>query len=81
MQTPCSFCGGAAHPATGCQYSENIISCWRCTKEAWHWVKGWTHRRADFYEAAGRKRGGAMELVNQARCERVTEGIETPALP
>lgn len=62
----CNFCGGAAHPATGCQYSATMISCWRCTVEAWHWIKGHTNRKArrprggavtsvSFYEAAGRK--------------------------
>lgn len=65
METPCSFCGGAAHPSTGCQYSLNCISCWRCTIEAWRWVKGHTNTKAkkvrngvipsvSFYEAAGK---------------------------
>jgi hypothetical protein len=62
----CNFCGGPAHPATGCQYTETMISCWRCTLEAWRWIKGHTNRMArrsgrggvpalSFYEAAGRK--------------------------
>ena len=64
MEHPCSFCGGAAHPATGCIYGPNTIACWRCTKEAWHWIKGHTNgnvraRRGvkpslSFYEAAGK---------------------------
>lgn len=70
MDRPCSFCGGAAHPATGCEYSATIIACWRCTEEAWSWVKGHTDARQgrkrrdgtmrpatalSFYEAAGKK--------------------------
>jgi hypothetical protein len=62
----CNFCGGAAHPATGCQYTETMIACWRCTLEAWRWIKGHTNRKGrrsrsgvvpavSFYEAAGRK--------------------------
>lgn len=42
----CNFCGGPAHPATGCQYSENMISCYRCTVEAWSWVKHHTSAKA-----------------------------------
>lgn len=52
----CFFCGGPAHPATGCQYTERVIACGRCTREAWAWVKGWTNRKRkdglSFYEAA-----------------------------
>lgn len=58
--TPCAFCGGAAHPATGCQYGPSTIACWRCTIEAWRWVKGHTNGKGlkkglSFYEAAGKK--------------------------
>lgn len=41
----CSFCGGAAHPATGCQYSPKIISCWRCTINFWKWLEQRTNAR------------------------------------
>jgi hypothetical protein len=62
----CKFCGGAAHPATGCVYGPTTIACRRCTLEAWRWIKGHTNRQArrsrggvvpsvSFYEAAGRK--------------------------
>lgn len=61
--TPCSFCGGAFHPATGCTYSPTCFACCRCVKEFWRWVKGHTNRtwktadgkRVSFYEAAGKK--------------------------
>jgi hypothetical protein len=65
MEHPCGFCGGAAHPATGCVYSVTFISCWRCTIEAWRWVKSHTNSKSrrmrsgvvptlSFYEAAGK---------------------------
>lgn len=69
MDWPCSFCGGAAHPATGCVYTETMIACWRCTDEAWEWIKVFTNGRArrkrrdgiptvktklSFFEAAGK---------------------------
>jgi hypothetical protein len=49
----CRMCGGAAHPATGCAYSPTFIVCWSCTKDFWHWVKGWTDRK-------GRRKGPAF---------------------
>lgn len=65
--TKCASCGGSAHPATGCQYSERVIICGRCIREAWHWIKGHTSmkkrvgpkgskQKVSFYEAAGRNR-------------------------
>jgi hypothetical protein len=64
----CAACGGAAHPATGCQHSETCIVCGPCTEAFWRWVRGHTNRvyRAgakgdkvagfvSFYEAAGRR--------------------------
>jgi len=45
MEHPCGFCGGAAHGATGCEYGPNLIACWRCTEEAWVWVKAHTNGR------------------------------------
>ena len=62
----CNLCGGAAHPATGCVYGHGTIACWRCTLDAWRWIKGHTNGKArrnrggivpsvSFYEAAGRK--------------------------
>jgi hypothetical protein len=35
----CFFCGGPAHPATGCQYTSNVIACYSCTTTAWAWVR------------------------------------------
>jgi hypothetical protein len=62
----CASCGGAAHPASGCQYSETYIVCGRCTRSFWNWVKGHTNMmkrvgpkgvkpalKVSFYEAAG----------------------------
>jgi hypothetical protein len=61
----CAFCGGAAHPATGCQYGPRTLSCYRCTVAFWVWLERWTHARpsrrhrvpADFYAAAGKWHG------------------------
>lgn len=61
----CIDCGGVAHPATGCVYSENAISCWRCTLRFWEWARSHTNKKArrrakqiptelSFYEAAGK---------------------------
>ena len=59
MNTQCFFCGGAAHPATGCQYTENVIACGPCTRTAWTWVKGFTNQKGrrngpSFYEHVNR---------------------------
>lgn len=67
----CSFCGGPAHPSTGCQYGARTLACRRCVVDFWAWVRRHTNgkaarrRRRDgsekpataqtFYEAAGRK--------------------------
>jgi len=55
----CSACKGAAHPASGCQYSESVIVCGPCVRRFWAWAK--QHMRArkkgsDFYSAAGKWR-------------------------
>ena len=62
----CNFCGGVAHPATGCVYGPSTIACVRCTRDFWRWVKGHTNGKSSkrsrkhpgmisFYEAAGKK--------------------------
>jgi hypothetical protein len=50
VQHPCYFCGGAAHPATGHAYSENVLVCWRCTLETWAWLQTFTNQK-------GRRKG------------------------
>jgi hypothetical protein len=67
MTAPCFFCGGPAHPATGCQYTATCIACARCTRDFWRWVKGFTNARMarkrgprtamSFYEAAAHMKG------------------------
>lgn len=56
----CFFCGGAAHPATGCEYSARVLACGPCTRSFWKWMREWTNRaykgRPSFYDAAGRWR-------------------------
>lgn len=64
--TPCSFCEGPWHPATGSEYGPRIGACYRCTVDFWTWVRAHTNKsprkRKDgrpapavsFYEAAGR---------------------------
>lgn len=61
---PCFFCGGPAHPATGCVYSERVIACYACVVSFWRWFRGHMATRsrpgrdkkgrmqADFYTAA-----------------------------
>lgn len=41
---------GAAHPATGHAYSENVLVCWRCTLETWAWLQTFTNQK-------GRRKG------------------------
>lgn len=53
---PCTFCGGAAHPATGCVYTSRVIACWRCTDEFWAWMKGHFATRS----RPGRQKGGRL---------------------
>ncbi len=45
METPCTFCGGAWHPACGHVYSATARACKRCTLEAFEMVSGWTNRK------------------------------------
>ena len=52
---PCAACGGAAHPASGCQYSERVLVCGPCTRRFWVWARQHMHARKgqpDFYAAA-----------------------------
>lgn len=44
-------CGGAAHPASGCQYTETAILCGRCVREIWIWVC----KHTDTMKTVGRK--------------------------
>jgi hypothetical protein len=39
----CFFCGGAAHPSTGCEYSATAVACRRCTEEFWAWHRSRQH--------------------------------------
>jgi hypothetical protein len=51
----CFFCGGSAHPSTGCEWSERVIACGACTREFWKWLRAMQHRRwggVAFYDAA-----------------------------
>ena len=63
----CASCGGAAHPATGCQYTTTTIVCGPCVRAFWAWVREHTAKMkrvgdrkrrpamfVSFYEAAGR---------------------------
>lgn len=54
----CQFCGGAAHPASGCEYSERAIVCGPCVRECWAWLR--RHMERDRLrvgsEGAARKR-------------------------
>ncbi len=48
----CSACGGAAHPATGCEYSATVIVCGPCVRRFWRWARAHMHARKgqpDFY--------------------------------
>lgn len=33
------MCGGPSHPATGCVYTPTFVVCYRCTVEAWEWIR------------------------------------------
>lgn len=57
--TPCFFCGGAAHPANGCQYTANVVACGSCTRSAWDWIRRHTaskgrRRGPNFYDHVNR---------------------------
>lgn len=41
----CAACGGAAHPSTGCQYSEDMLVCLRCTRAFWRWLRDHQNKR------------------------------------
>lgn len=59
METPCFFCGGAAHPATGHAYSERVLACRRCTLEAFSFVREHTNKKA-----ARRQRGEFAAMLS-----------------
>lgn len=46
----CKDCGGVAHPATGCQYTETYIVCGPCVRRAWSWIQEMTNSK-------GRRKG------------------------
>lgn len=56
----CNFCGGVAHPSTGCVYGDRTIACYSCVISFWIWAKQhinkpprnkkWKH--INFYECA-----------------------------
>lgn len=51
----CTFCDGVAHPSTGCQYTETMVQCYRCTVEVWAWFRRQQHKKwggMSFYEHA-----------------------------
>jgi len=58
----CAECGGVAHPASGCQYTETFLVCGPCTRKFWKWVREHTNKmppkrariKASFYDAAGK---------------------------
>lgn len=57
--TRCFFCGGAAHPASGCQYTRGAIACGPCVREFWAWglqhINGKGRRNGlCFYDHVGR---------------------------
>ena len=57
----CSFCPGVAHPATGCQYTPNMIACASCVRECWAWVQSHTNGKAR------RRARNGREMVQTAR--------------
>lgn len=61
----CRTCGGPAHPATGCQYTETFIVCGPCTRAFWAWFR-------QFSAGKGRRRGPAFydhvnRIVNEEK--------------
>ena len=61
----CPSCGGVAHPATGCQHSENVVVCGPCTRKFWAWLAPFTNnkgrgkgRKLAFYDSVNRVREG-----------------------
>lgn len=54
----CAACKGAAHPATGCQYSERVLTCRACTVRFWAWL-----RRIQ----GGKARGGCISFYDHVR--------------
>jgi hypothetical protein len=64
----CPFCGGAAHPATGCEYTPTFVACRRCTVEFWAWVRRWTKPRkgSDFYGAAAKRNNQSQSELAKA---------------
>ena len=55
----CLFCGGSAHPSTGHQYTERVISCGPCYRQFLVWYKARLHNPVA--EAATREPGTIIE--------------------
>lgn len=45
MNTPCFFCQGPAHPATGHAYTERVLACRECTRNAFTFVAEHTNKK------------------------------------
>lgn len=63
----CRDCGGVAHPATGCQYTENYIVCGPCTRRVWEWIHQHTSGKGrrkgpSFYDHVNRVVPGVMNI-------------------
>jgi hypothetical protein len=41
----CMFCKGAAHPATGAQYTPTAVACGPCVRDFWQWVRARQHKQ------------------------------------
>ena len=56
----CFLCSDpAAHPATGCVYTANVLACYRCARTAFAWVVQHTNSKGrrkgpNFYDHVGK---------------------------
>ncbi len=61
----CSFCDNpAAHPATGCQYSETMIACFYCVQETWAWVRNHTRGKSARAAKQARDKGHVVPAMS-----------------
>lgn len=92
----CSFCGGVAHPASGCVYGPRTIACGPCTREFWVWVRSHTSKRArakrrdgspaiatasSFYEAAGKHEATAARATGVGASAPAPDACQEEIMP
>ena len=74
----CNFCGGVAHPASGCQYSPTMIACGPCVRSFWGWV---FHHTTPKRIVAWRQKARDMQVFELTQDEYEQQIVAVPGAP